>query len=273
MPQSGIDQLADAVLRRCGDDPFDLAIVLGSGLGALAAELDQAEEFAYGQFPCFPEGSVAGHAGRLVGGTLQGWRVLLFQGRFHLYQGLSARQAALPATIAHRLGCPRLLLTSAVGGIEPAYRPGDFVYIADHINLLGDNPLRGVDDNPFVDLSALYRQDLFSGLLTRARALGIGLHRGVLAAMPGPSYETPAEIRMLRLLGAQVVSMSMVPEAILAAYLGLEVVGLSLVANAAAGLASQPLNHEEVLAVGRRGAEQLSALARELIRLWQQNPV
>ncbi len=269
MPETGIDQLADAVVSRCGSAPFDLAIVLGSGLGSLADEVEQAEVFAYADYPCFPPGAVAGHAGRLVVGTLQGWRVVLFQGRFHLYQGISARQASLPARIAHRLGSPRLLLTSAVGGIDPAFRPGDFVYLVDHINLLGDNPLRGLGGNPFVDLGALYRQDLFEPLLDYARNKAIGLHRGVLAALQGPSYETPAEIRMLQTLGAQVVSMSTVPEAIMAAYLGLEVAGLSLVSNAAAGLAPGPLNHAEVLAAGRQGAARFTDLASELIRLWQ----
>ncbi len=140
--------------------------------------------------------------------------------------------------------------------------------IADHLNFLGDNPLRGIGDDPFVDLCGLYRQDFFPTLRDFAERHGIGLHRGVLAAMPGPSYETPAEVRALRLLGADAVSMSTVPEAIMARYLGLEVAGLSFIANAAAGLSAGPLRHEDVLAGGRRAQEPFCLLARALLRCW-----
>lgn len=263
-----IREVAEAVRRQAGEEAFELAVVLGSGLGTLAEEADPLGVFPYAGFAAFPSSQVAGHAGRLVAGVLEGRRLLFFQGRHHLYEGLSARQVAVPARIAHALGCRRLLLTNAAGGVNGAFLPGDFMLIADHLNLLGDNPLRGERHDPFVDLSALYRQEFFPALLEFARQQDIRLHRGVLAALPGPSYETPAEIRALRLLGADAVSMSTVPEAIMGRYLGLDVAGLSLIANAAAGLAPAPLSHEDVLKSGRRGASRLALLVRRLIVLW-----
>jgi purine-nucleoside phosphorylase len=263
-----IQDVAEAVRRQAGAEPFALAVVLGSGLGTLVEEADPLGVFPMpGLLPSSAH-QVAGHAGRLVAGTLDGRRLLFFQGRHHLYEGLTARQVAMPVRIAHELGCRRLLLTNAAGGVNEEFRPGDFMLIADHLNLLGDNPLRGERRDPFVDLSTLNRQEFFPSLLEFARQQNIRLHRGVLAALPGPSYETPAEIRALRMLGADAVSMSTVPEAIMGRYLGLEVAGLSLIANAGAGLASAPLSHEEVLASGQRGAFQLALLVRRLIALW-----
>jgi purine-nucleoside phosphorylase len=267
-----INEVAEAVHRQAGAEPFDLAVVLGSGLGALAEQADPLGVFPYAAFAAFPPSRVAGHAGCLVAGTLEGRRLLFFQGRHHLYEGLRARQVAVPARIAHALGCRKLLLTNAAGGVNAEFLPGDFMLISDHLNLLGDNPLRGERQHPFVDLSTLYRQEFFPDLQEFARRQDIRLHRGVLAALPGPSYETPAEIRALRMLGADAVSMSTVPEAIMGRYLGLEVAGLSLIANAAAGLAGDPLSHEDVLASGRRGASQLALLVRRLIANWLSAP-
>ncbi len=266
---SGLEHLVETVSGHLGRKGFDLAIILGSGLGGLAEQAEASEVFDYRDFSCFPETSVAGHAGRLVAGTFRSWRVLFFQGRFHLYQGLTANQVSVPVQVAHRLGCRRILLTNAVGGINRAFRPGDFMFIDDHINLLGDNPLRGFADQPFVDLSDLYSRQFFAPLEAFAQGRGIGLHRGVLAALQGPSYETPAEIRMLRLLGADAVSMSTVPEAIMARYLDMEVVGLSFVSNIAAGLGKSPLDHEDVLAAGFRGAASFAELVGHLADLWQ----
>ncbi|MFA5515715.1 MAG: purine-nucleoside phosphorylase [Desulfuromonadales bacterium] len=265
--EPGFAELLHAVQSRAGDADFDLAIVLGSGLGALSAEVAASSSFPYRDFSCFPAGQVAGHSGCLVVGTLLGWRVLLFAGRHHLYQGLTGYQVTLPARLAHALGCRRLLLTNAVGGIRETFAPGDFMFIEDHLNLLGDNPLRALPDS-FIDLSRLYRRELFLPLLTWARQAAIPLHSGILAAVPGPSYETPAEIRMLRLLGADVVSMSTVPEAIMGKYLGMEVAGLSLVANRAAGT-GPPLRHAEVLQVADRSARNFIDLCLHLISLWQ----
>lgn len=263
------DRLTEAVRQRLGDAPFDLAIVLGSGLGAAAAAVEEGQVFPYRDYDCFPRTELAGHAGQLLAGFLHGWRVLVFQGRFHLYQGLDARQVCVPVQLAHRLGCRFMLLTNAVGGIRQDLLPGHFMFISDHINLLGDNPLRGQGGDPFLDLSQLYDQRHCAALEAFAREQEIGLAPGVLAALPGPSYETPAEIRALALLGADAVSMSTVPEAIMAKYLGLRVAGLSYVANRAAGLSHGPLSHEEVLSVGRDGAAPLAVLIDKLTRLWQ----
>lgn len=267
-----LNALLAAVEARAGREPIELAMVLGSGLGGLVEQLHQPIVFDYGDFPCFPDLRVAGHPGRMVVARLDGVRVLVFQGRFHIYQGLSARQAALPAAIAKALGIPRLLLTNAVGGINSAYHPGDFIYVSDHLNFLGDNPLRGEPVNPFIDLCQLYRQEFYPQLAEYAGSQGIRLHRGVLAAMAGPSYETPAEIRALGLLGADAVTMSTVPEAILAHYFGLEVVALSLVSNAAAGRNALALAHEDVVAAGVSGSTALAKLTRRLLKLWSSAP-
>lgn len=267
-PDENLAEVIAAVRDQLGDDPFELAIILGSGLGQVGADVDPAAMWEYSAFSCFPSGAVAGHAGRLLAGTFHGRKTLLFQGRFHMYQGLSAWQAAMPVRLAHALGCTRLLLTNAVGGIRADLVPGRFMFVQDHLNLLGDNPLRGLDGNIFIDLSKLYRTDLFAPLQVAALSQGLSLHQGVLAAVPGPSYETPAEVRALQLLGADVVSMSLVPEALMAAYLHMEVVGLSFIANRAAGLGTQDLCHEDVLATGRLAAPHLSGLVKLLCRLW-----
>lgn len=263
-----VEPAAELVRRRTGEAPFDLALVLGSGLGDVAGEVAYATSFSYGDLPGFPSPSVAGHAGRLLAGTLEGARVLVFVGRFHTYEGYSARQVTVPVRLARALGCRRLLLTNAAGGVNPEFAPGDVMFISDHLNLLGDNPLRGVRENPFLDLSQVYEERLYIPLVSFAREAGISLHRGVLAALPGPTYETPAEVRMLRLLGADAVSMSTVPEAIVGKYLDMEIAGLSLISNQAAGLSAAPLDHADVLAVGRSGAARMSRLVRHLAASW-----
>ncbi|PLX83984.1 MAG: purine-nucleoside phosphorylase [Desulfuromonas sp.] len=261
---------AAAELRRLtGTETFELAVVLGSGLGDLAEQVDGALAIDYPALKCFPPTGVSGHAGRLVAGTLEGFRVLVFQGRYHLYEGYDALQVTLPVRLAGALGCSRLLLSNAAGGINPDYRPGDFMFIADHINLMGDNPLRGAFGNPFLDLTHLYKKDLYPQLLAFAGKQGIRLHSGVLAALTGPSYETPAEIRALSVLGADAVSMSTVPEAIMGRHLGMDVAGLSLISNVAAGLSAESPDHGEVLAAGRQGALAFGDLLRHLLLLWR----
>ncbi len=267
--ESGI---AEGLRHRLGRGPYDLAVILGSGLGSLADQVENAVYVDYRDIPGFPHVQIEGHAGRLVAGRFQGWQTLIFQGRYHLYQGFDARQVSLPVRIAHDLGCQRLLLTNAVGGICPAFAPGDFMLIDDHLNLMGDNPLRGEPLHPFVDLSNVYLQALYVPLQNFARQQGIPLHRGVLAALMGPSFETPAEIRMLQRLGADAVSMSTVPEAIMGRYLDMDIVGLSLVSNNAAGLASAPLDHQHVLQVCSSSAGNFNNLVRQLVQLWQQIP-
>lgn len=261
-------EIIESLRRMAGEEPFEVAVVLGSGLGEAVALEEEAAALSYGDYSCFPSLTIAGHSGRLLAGTLNRRRVLVFQGRFHLYQGLDAWQVTFPVRLAGELGCRRLLLTNASGGISPGYRPGDFMFVADHLNLMGDNPLRGLPGNTFIDLGQLYRRDLFQPLAGFGREQGIALHLGILAGMTGPSYETPAEIRALEALGADAVSMSTLPEAIMAGFLGMEVVALCLIANRAAGLSPSSLSHEEVLDAGRRGARQLSLLIRYLTTIW-----
>ena len=264
--EAGFSQLITDVRQKAGTG-FDLAIVLGSGLGALAAEVTRPVTFFYRDLPCFQSLTIPGHAGALVAGDLFGWRVLLFVGRQHLYEGYSAFRTTLPVRLAHALGCRRLLLTNAAGGIREDFAPGDFMFITDHLNLLGDNPLRTLA-NSFVDLSRLYCCNLLPPLQKWARTEGIPLHAGVLAAVPGPSYETPAEVRMLRTLGADAVSMSTVPEALMGKYLGMEIAGLCLIANRAAGLAAA-LSHDEVLEIAQQSASSFVQSVRRLATSWQ----
>ena len=269
---SQVPGLLRAVIAESGTTSFDLAVILGSGWSHLARIGRLRAEFPYADWPCFPARRVSGHDGRLAVVDFQGWRLLCFAGRFHCYQGLNAFEASLPVRIASALGCSRLLLTCAVGGINLAFQPGDFVWISDHINLLGDNPLRWLPKEAFVDLTRLYDRSLFKSLQEHAEQSGISLHSGVLAAMPGPSYETPAEVQMLSLLGADVVSMSMAHEAIMASYLGFEVAGLSLVANRAAGQSEQLLCHDDVLGQAHLSRSNASTLFGALVEAWLKIP-
>jgi purine-nucleoside phosphorylase len=244
------------------------ALILGSGLGDFVSCLSDPHFFPYQRFSVFPRRHVDGHAGNIVIGELHSRKILVFQGRFHLYEGYSARQVAFPVRVAAALGCEKILLTNAVGGIREGLGVGDFLYVEDHINFTGENPLVGETDHPFVDLTQLYRTDLFPDLKKIASQADVGLERGVLAALKGPSYETPAEIRALSLWGAAVVSMSMVPESIMAAWCNMEVAGLSLVTNLAAGVTGSPLSHTEVLQTGNKSKNNFIFLVESLLNLW-----
>jgi purine-nucleoside phosphorylase len=265
------DRLVNEVRRSTQAENFDLAVVLGSGWGGAAQIGQTLGTFEYSDWPCFPAGQVAGHGGRLVAVQAASWKILFFVGRFHCYQGLSAFQAAFPVRLAAALGCQRLLLTCATGGINRSYRPGDFMLVEDHLNLLGDNPLRGLAGDTFVNLDGAYRLDLYDRILTRDADAPV-LHRGVLAAMPGPSYETPAEVRFLAAAGVDVVSMSTVPEAIMARYLGMQVAAVAFIANRAAGL-GPAVSHQAVLACGSDHAHQFPRLVSQFINAWQALPI
>jgi purine-nucleoside phosphorylase len=232
----------------------DIAIIAGSGLGGLADRVTNPVTIPYRRIPKFPVARVAGHAGQLVCGEVGGQQVAVFCGRFHCYEGRPLRDIVAPVQLAHELGATTLIVTNAAGGINPRFRPGDLMLIEDHINLLGVNPLVG--GPRFVDLTEAYSRRL------RRRLLGVGIpvQRGVYLATLGPSYETPAEVRALRRLGADAVGMSTVPEVIYARHLGLEVLGLSCITNRAAGLARQPLSHAEVLATGKAAQAKLQRL-------------
>jgi purine-nucleoside phosphorylase len=233
-----------------------IAVVLGSGLGAFADELKDAVVIHYADIPHFPHSTAIGHAGRLVIGTLGGLTVAVMQGRVHQYEGYSAREAAFPVRVLARLGVKSLVLTNAAGGINAAYGQGALVMLSDHINLQGSNPLLGPNDDRFgtrfPGMSHAYSVHYRELAQQAARELGIDLKQGVYAALSGPSYETPAEIRYLRTIGADLVGMSTVPEVIVARHMGLEVLAISCVTNMAAGLSSGEINHQEVLETGER---------------------
>jgi purine-nucleoside phosphorylase len=261
--------LVKELRRLVENEDFDLAIVLGSGWREAAGIGDVLGVFNYVDWPCFPAGQIEGHSGQLIAARYSTWNILFFVGRFHYYQGISAFQAAFPVRLASALGCQRILSTCAAGGINRAYQPGHFMLVEDHLNLLGDNPLRGLRGDIFVDLSNVYFQEIYNKLLA-GDMRGITVHRGVLAAMPGPSYETPAEIRFLATAGIDVVSMSTVPEAIMARYLKMQVAAIAFIANCAAGLQPAALSHQEVLACGARNAHLLPRLVQSIINAWQE---
>lgn len=236
-----------------------VGVVLGSGLGAFADSLTGAVRIPYSAIAGFPAATAIGHAGELVIGTLgangAGTDVIVLSGRFHLYEGYTAKQVTSGIRLFHELGVRRVVLTNAAGGINLEFARGALVLISDHINLQGANPLVGPNEQPgprFPDMTEAYSIALRQIAMETAAEIGVELHEGVYAAVVGPSYETPAEIRYLKTIGADLVGMSTVAETIAANHLGLEVLGISCVTNLAAGLSGEKLNHEEVLEVGRR---------------------
>ncbi len=243
-------------------------LVLGSGLGGFADRLRRVTAIPYDEIPTFPVSRVPGHAGRLVLGELVAGGatipVVAMQGRVHGYEGWPAADVAFGARVLCRLGVKLLVVTNAAGGVNPAFGPGELVRIVDHVNLSGQNPLTGENDDKvgprFPDLSEAYDAALGALLDETARELGIALRSGVYACMPGPSYETPAEVRMLRALGADLVGMSTVPEVIAARHMNVPVVGISVVTNHAAGLARRPLSHDEVARTAEQVRDRLAAL-------------
>ncbi len=257
-----------AFLRRRIPEPPDLFCVLGSGLGALARDVSGGVSIPYREIPGFPEPGVAGHAGRLVAGRLEGRRALLQSGRFHLYEGHGFRAVAAPVRLAAALGASVLILTNAAGGIRPDLRPGSLLLLDDHLNLMYRNPLVGRTEKGevrFPDMSAPYDPALQALALEAAAEMGIPLTRGVYAAVPGPSYETPAEVRFLRKAGADAVGMSTVPEVSAARARGMKVLAVSLITNPAAGLGNGALSHDDVLAMGKEGGGRLAELIRRVI--------
>src|ERR1700682_4372111 len=233
-----------------------VAIVLGSGLGAFGDALADARSLPFSELPGFPPAPVQGHKGRLVAGTLEGVPVLALQGRLHGYEGHDAATVAFPARVFGVLGARALVVTNAAGGANPSFVPGDLMRITDHIDLTGRNPLIGPNEDAlgprFPDLSRAYDPRLAGALEEAAKQLGQTLRAGVYLQMTGPSYETPAEIRMARTLGADAVGMSTVPEVVAAAHMGVPVAGISCITNLAAGIAARPLTHQEVIEVARQ---------------------
>jgi len=250
-----VEEAAAAIRARGGALP-DTAVVLGSGLGDFAETLLDAVATPYGDLPHWPVSQVVGHAGRLVIGDVAGTRVAALAGRVHLYEGHDLATVVFATRVMGRLGVKHLILTNAAGGINTSFQSGALMIIDDHINLLGGNPLAGANDDRFgprfPDMSEVYSARLRRTADAAAAAQGIAVRHGVYAALHGPSYETPAEIRYLRTIGADAVGMSTVPEAIAARHMGLEVLGISCISNMAAGVLPQPLSHDEVMDTTRR---------------------
>jgi purine-nucleoside phosphorylase len=235
-------------------------IILGSGLGGLARRIEDAVSIPFHEIPSFPSTAVAGHAGALITGRLSGRPVVALAGRFHVYEGHDVRLAALPVRVMRALGAPTLVVSNAAGGLRRTFRPGDLMLIDDHINLMFRNPLIGAlepGDVRFPDMSAPYDGDLRALAREVALAAGIALQEGVYAGLLGPTYETPAEVRMLERLGADALGMSTVPEVIVARAIGLRVLGISCITNLACGLTPTPPSHEEVLATAGKAAARL----------------
>lgn len=264
-----VDEAAAEVRRRAGDAVPDVAIVLGSGLGEFAGRLKDAVSIAYGDLPHWPASKVIGHDGRLVVGTLGGRRVAALSGRAHFYEGHDLRTVTFATRAIARLGVKVLILTNAAGGINVQLTPGTLMVIDDHINLLGSNPLVGANEEAFgvrfPDMSEVYSKRLRGVADVVAREQGLPIGHGIYVAVHGPSYETPAEIRFLRTIGADAVGMSTVPEAIVARHMGVEVLGISCISNAAAGVLPQPLNHAEVMEVARQVRDAFAALLEGIV--------
>jgi purine-nucleoside phosphorylase len=246
-----------------------IALVLGSGLGGFADDFEESVGIPYEDIPGFVRSTAQGHAGRLVIGKIESVPVLAMQGRVHYYEGYSLEEVTFPVRTFGLLGVKTLVLTNAAGGINVQLTQGALMVISDHVNLMGVNPLRGPNDERFgprfPDMSAVYSPELQEIVVDEAKAIGAEVRRGIYGGLSGPSYETPAEIHLLRALGADAVGMSTVPEAIVARHMGLEVLGISCITNMAAGISDEPINHEEVMATGDRVRETFADLLRRVI--------
>lgn len=259
---------ADAVRSRLPSDPPVAAIILGSGLGSLTEEIDHEVVIPYGEIPGLPDATVAGHAGALIAGRLAGRPVFALAGRFHLYEGHDARLTAFPARLVRALGARTLIVSNAAGGVNRFFEPGDLMLIRDHINLLFRNPLIGqveAGDMRFPDMSEPYDRELAALARTVATEQGISLREGVYAALLGPAYETPSEVRMLTALGVDAVGMSTVPEVIVARASGMRVLGLSCITNLGCGLGGGPITHAEVLETTSLAAAKFRTLVRGVV--------
>ncbi|KFN09485.1 purine nucleoside phosphorylase I, inosine and guanosine-specific [Paenibacillus macerans] len=263
-----IRDAADYIRSRAAHTP-KVGLILGSGLGVLADHIEQPVTIAYKDIPYFPQSTVEGHAGELLIGTIQGTAVVLMKGRFHMYEGYGPELTAFPVRVMKELGVSTLLVTNAAGGVNTSYSPGDLMLISDHINLTGKNPLIGPNDGElgprFPDMSQAYSRRLRETARQVAGEKGVPLQEGVYAGLLGPSYETPAEIRMLHTLGADAVGMSTVSEVIVARHAGLEVLGISCISNMAAGILDQPLSHAEVMETTDRVREKFLSLVLAII--------
>jgi len=259
---------ADFVRSRLGGETGRIAVVLGSGLGGLAERIERPKKISFPEIPGFLESTVVGHAGALISGRLGGKDVIALSGRYHVYEGHSARLAAFPIRVVHALGARTLIVSNAAGGVNRGWEPGDLMLIRDHINLTFRNPLIGPveeGDLRFPDMSEPYDSNLAALARRVASEQGVTLREGVYAGLLGPSYETPAEVGMLQHLGADAVGMSTVPEVIVARARGMSVLGISCITNMACGISKAPLTHEEVLETTRRVADKFAGLVEAVV--------
>jgi purine-nucleoside phosphorylase len=249
-------QAAAQAVRERGSLVPQVGLILGSGLGAFADGIEHATSIDYGEIAHFPRSHVQGHKGRLVLGTRKGAACVAMQGRVHMYEGHSAATAAFPARVLIALGAKVIIVTNAAGGLNPAWAPGTLMLIRDHIDLLRDHALRGPNDERlgprFPDMTTAYAPELRAAVKEVARTVGVALQEGVYVAMPGPTYETPAEVKMLQTLGADATGMSTVPEVCVARHMGARVIGISCITNQAAGITGQALSHDEVTETANR---------------------
>ncbi|MDY0408364.1 purine-nucleoside phosphorylase [Virgibacillus soli] len=247
-----------------------IGLILGSGLGVLADNIENPVHLPYTDIPHFPKSTVAGHKGQLVIGTLQGKQVVAMQGRFHYYEGYSMEQVTFPVRVMKQLGIETIIVTNAAGGVNEQFKPGDLMIITDHLNNMGVNPLIGPNDESlgerFPDMSEAYSRDLIKLTKDCAEELEMSIQEGVYVGNTGPTYETPAEVKMLRLLGGDAVGMSTVPEVIVARHGNMRVLGISCISNMAAGILDQPLNHEEVIETTNLVKENFLALVNRIIQ-------
>jgi purine-nucleoside phosphorylase len=269
-----LDEAAAVVRDRTALEPT-FGAILGSGLGAFADALQDSVVVPFGEIPYFPASTVEGHAGALVVGSIQGVPIAVLKGRVHFYEGRSLEEVVFPVRVLGRLGVRTLCLTNAAGAINPAFQPGELMILSDHINLLG-NPLMGPNESElgprFPDMSSAYDPELRRIAERAAAATGTTTHEGVYVAFTGPSYETPAEIRMARTLGADAVGMSTVPEVIAARHMGMRVLALSCLTNMAAGVSEGPLDHREVLLVGERVRSTLIEILTRVVTELSEEP-
>jgi purine-nucleoside phosphorylase len=260
---------AARIIRSRTTETPRIAIILGSGLGAFADDFENAVGIPYEDITGFPRSTAEGHAGRLVIGKIDQVPLMAMQGRVHFYEGYSLEQVTFPIRVFKLLGIKTLILTNASGGVNVQFSQGALMIISDHLNLLGDNPLRGPNDTRFgprfPDMTAVYSPELQEIVIEEAKALNVEVRRGIYAALAGPSYETPAEIHLMRTLGADAVGMSTVPEAIVARHMDLEVLGISCITNMAAGISDEPINHDDVMATGDRVRETFTQLLRKVV--------
>lgn len=274
MNRAAIEQAAQ-FLKEKFPTPPQIGLILGSGLGVLADEIEQAIKIPYSDIPNFPVSTVEGHAGQLVYGQLEGATVVVMQGRFHYYEGYSFDKVTFPVRVMKALGVEQLVVTNAAGGVNESFEPGDLMIISDHINNMGGNPLIGPNDSAlgvrFPDMTEAYSKRLRQLAKDVANEIGLRVREGVYVANTGPTYETPAEIRMIRVMGGDAVGMSTVPEVIVARHAGMEVLGISCISNMAAGILDQPLTHDEVIETTEKVKADFLRFVKAIVRNMAKN--